>query len=153
MKQGEEHNLITSVAYVGHICINCGVSFLITKEFDLILTKTHNNFYCPNGHGQQYTDLEKTRLNSQISQKDKEIKFLKDQLKNLQNKPSEVIEKIKWRHDSVNATYESDEFIIKRDNAYSFSNSVYLKMKSGDLKFIGGDNNLNKAKLIAEKYE
>lgn len=57
-------------------CINCGITFGYPQEYDARLRKTHQNFYCPNGHGQQYSAKteeeklrdEKVRLTQQLDQ-------------------------------------------------------------------------------------
>ena len=43
-------------------CCKCHIFFAIPKELRQKLLDTHNNFYCPVGHGQHYvikSDLEK----------------------------------------------------------------------------------------------
>ncbi|KKM94269.1 hypothetical protein LCGC14_1200150 [marine sediment metagenome] len=45
-------------------CYKCGISFWITLQYNAELKNCHNDFYCPNGHGQHYsakTDTEKAK--------------------------------------------------------------------------------------------
>jgi hypothetical protein len=37
-------------------CVVCGVQFGIPRDFQSKLKESHSNFYCPNGHGQRYTE-------------------------------------------------------------------------------------------------
>ncbi len=36
-------------------CIECGISFWITRKHQTELKNCENKFYCPNGHGQHYS--------------------------------------------------------------------------------------------------
>ena len=43
-----------TVEMYGQSCCKCGVVFMITNSFDDRLRKSHETFYCPNGHAQSY---------------------------------------------------------------------------------------------------
>lgn len=36
-------------------CCTCGITFGFAAAYDKQLRKSHNSFYCPNGHSQSYT--------------------------------------------------------------------------------------------------
>jgi len=60
-------------------CITCGVCYAMPTELETQLRKNHNLFYCPNGHGQHYS--EKTRHEQEIhalSQNLKECRIIKE---------------------------------------------------------------------------
>ena len=59
-------------------CITCGAVFAIPAALQRQLKQNGALFYCPNGHGQHYT-------NTIIQQKDAEIKRLNDKNFVLQN--------------------------------------------------------------------
>lgn len=140
MKQGELHNIYTTVTYVGEICVQCGVSFMVPKYLHENLVKNSKHFFCPNGHSQFFIDKEKEQLREII-------KNLKVQLEK-----KDGIE-IKWKHDHINRIYECEEFIIKPCEQHGLAHSLFLKMASGELKLIGNYNNLLKTKRIAENYK
>jgi hypothetical protein len=57
-------------------CYKCGVTFAMPSD---MLQNARNKgnevtFYCPNGHGQGFTESEVTRLQRQVALKDAEIK-------------------------------------------------------------------------------
>lgn len=45
-------------------CITCGVLFAIPTKLQDKLIENHQEFYCPNGHGQHYA--EKTQLEKEV---------------------------------------------------------------------------------------
>lgn len=50
-----------SVLMVTEVCITCGIPFSIPQSFKEHLKRSHEVFYCPNGHNQYYpakTDAE-----------------------------------------------------------------------------------------------
>ena len=53
------------------VCINCGIVFAVVKKYIDKRRKDHRTFYCPNGHGQHYSQMSKEEQ-------------LKDQLKHCQ---------------------------------------------------------------------
>ena len=58
--------------YVFVSCCMCGVSFAVPLEMNNRLRQTHNWFYCPNGHQQQYTgktEAEKLKEQLQASER------------------------------------------------------------------------------------
>lgn len=59
---------------VAEICCNCGIPWLMPKNYRDMLVQTHDRFFCPNGHGQSYygkTEAEK--LKDQLRQKENEL--------------------------------------------------------------------------------
>jgi hypothetical protein len=58
------------------ICISCGVAFAMPEQLDKRLRESHADFFCPNGHAQQYTGKteaeklrdEKVRLQARLDQ-------------------------------------------------------------------------------------
>ncbi len=48
------------------VCINCGVQFAIPTQLNHQLRQTKATFYCPNGHGQIYSESEVDRLKLQL---------------------------------------------------------------------------------------
>lgn len=63
-------------------CYKCGVPFAISNEFKNDHLKTHDNFYCPNGHGQRYGENESER---QIRQLKKEVEYANEDKKYWRN--------------------------------------------------------------------
>lgn len=49
---------------VTETCVRCGVLFAMDREFqrDLIRARPRRDFYCPNGHSQQYTGKNEEEL-------------------------------------------------------------------------------------------
>lgn len=45
------------VVLVTEVCISCGVAFGVPENWLNHRKKTHETFYCPNGHGQLYGGL------------------------------------------------------------------------------------------------
>lgn len=54
-------------------CCKCGVGFWVTAQFDQQRLKDKQSFYCPNGHGQSYTESEADRLRRQLEQTKREL--------------------------------------------------------------------------------
>ncbi len=61
-------------------CVRCGIVFGVTRSYQRQLKDKGINFYCPNGHGQSYTETAEMRLNQklreiqgQLAQKELEI--------------------------------------------------------------------------------
>ena len=65
------------------VCINCGVVFTLPCTLRERLLESHDSFYCPNGHAQQFTG--KT--------KDEEIAKLENRVKYYKNKANKAKEK------------------------------------------------------------
>ena len=78
-------------------CISCGVVFWMPSSLRINLKRSHNTFYCPNGHAQLYStksDVEKAReaetvqrkraarLQEELWKAEKSLKRLKTRAKN-----------------------------------------------------------------------
>ena len=76
-----------------HTCISCGITFAMPVEYDRRLNQTHESFYCPNGHSQNYVgqsdkeklEQERRRHEQDLREKNTEIEKLK---KNSKPKPN-----------------------------------------------------------------
>lgn len=56
------------------VCCNCGIPFAVPKSYKSTLRKTHEWFYCPNGHQQHYSqETEAEKLARQLRQKENEL--------------------------------------------------------------------------------
>jgi hypothetical protein len=53
--RGRAVSITASIELVTETCYSCGVLFAMAKEYRQKRLDDHDNFYCPNGHGQQYT--------------------------------------------------------------------------------------------------
>lgn len=53
------------------VCINCGVQFALPAELDRQLRQNKATFYCPNGHGQTYSQSEADRLRIRLAAAEK----------------------------------------------------------------------------------
>lgn len=55
-------------------CAACGVPFALSEQFEEHKRKTHDSFYCPNGHGQHYPqDNETEKLRKELKRKEQEL--------------------------------------------------------------------------------
>ena len=61
-------------------CCHCGVIFGVPEICGKNYRKTKQTFYCPNGHGQSYTESEAERLQKIINSKNTEIQNLKNEI-------------------------------------------------------------------------
>jgi uncharacterized coiled-coil protein SlyX len=69
-------------------CFTCGMTFGFSKSFYDVVKRTHEEFYCPRGHSQYYsqkTDQEKCKeeikkLEERLASKDRTIVSLNDDL-------------------------------------------------------------------------
>jgi len=68
-------------------CCNCGVAFFITKGFHSLLIKSGQSFYCPNGHGQHYSENERKIWQRKLDEKQQTIYELENQIRLLKVKP------------------------------------------------------------------
>ena len=66
-------------------CCNCGIIFGVPDQWLSSRRDDKRTFYCPNGHGQSFTESEadrlrreRDRLQQQIAQKDDEIKWQRE---------------------------------------------------------------------------
>ncbi len=58
-------------------CVECGIEFSFSKKVEDQWRRTHKLFYCPNGHGQQWTGETPDQ---------KELKELRIKVKGLEDK-------------------------------------------------------------------
>ena len=61
------YTLTEKVTLVTEDCFRCGVVFAMPKEFREQRLRDKDTFYCPNGHGQCYTESEADRLKKQVA--------------------------------------------------------------------------------------
>jgi hypothetical protein len=54
-------------------CCDCFVAFAIPKELQEKRLRDGGSFYCPNGHGQSYTETENMRLRKSLEEKGREL--------------------------------------------------------------------------------
>lgn len=81
--------------YIGviriHTCINCGIPFGMTQEFDNELQENHNPFFCPNGHKQWYSgETEKEKLQKEVTRLNQRIDYVRVQRDELSNQVQQL---------------------------------------------------------------
>jgi peptidoglycan hydrolase CwlO-like protein len=95
----------TTTQLITETCCNCGVLFAMPKEMKDRFKREGGDFYCPNGHGQHYTEPTVLKLKHQLDQKDATIERLVNNLDGTQRRLSAAkgqITKIKNRvHNGV----------------------------------------------------
>lgn len=63
-----------STNMVAEICCSCGIPFMISVNYQQLLKRTHQGFYCPNGHSQWYSGKnEADKLKDELRQKENEL--------------------------------------------------------------------------------
>lgn len=67
MAQGNQIHFGYSVQMDEQQCVNCGCPFAAPKVLIDSRRITKQSFYCPNGHGQSYTESEADRLRKQLA--------------------------------------------------------------------------------------
>jgi len=73
--------LYTSTEFAQIECCNCHVIFAMTDEMDQHYHTTKKLFYCPNGHGQHYTGVDREQqLKDRIKGMEARNSALRDQL-------------------------------------------------------------------------
>ena len=78
------------------MCCVCGIPFQMTRDLFEKLVKSHNSFYCPVGHGQQYAgETNEERLRKRVAQleaaqREREADFAQ-QLRAASQKPKKKI--------------------------------------------------------------
>ena len=60
-------------------CINCGVVFGVPVGFIDARRRDKQSFYCPNGHGQSFTEGEADRLRRELEHANKRIEMERNQ--------------------------------------------------------------------------
>jgi len=55
------------VTIVGETCCNCGIAFGMPDSFMRQKRRDTTSFYCPNGHGQHYTESEADKLRKRLA--------------------------------------------------------------------------------------
>jgi hypothetical protein len=62
-------------------CCNCHTRFAMTQQLNAQRRADHENFYCPNGHGQHYTgESEAEKLRRQLRSARSDATWTRDQL-------------------------------------------------------------------------
>ncbi len=59
-----------TIDLVSEECCNCHMVFAVPADFHRRAREKGTTFYCPNGHGQSYTETEVMMLKHQLEQKD-----------------------------------------------------------------------------------
>lgn len=59
-------NITLTKEYISEECCNCGVIFFMTNSLNKSFRNTKKTFYCPNGHGQSYSESTEDKLNRDI---------------------------------------------------------------------------------------
>lgn len=62
-----------TVRMVTEQCCVCGMPFCMTEDFKTRHKRNGEDFYCPAGHPQHYTETEVQQLQRQIAARDKEL--------------------------------------------------------------------------------
>lgn len=87
-----------SAVMVAEICCECGIPFMMPKDYQNDLLKTKRNFYCPNGHSQHYIgETEAEKLKRQLQQKENDLAQLgtaKIQLEDQLNKANRKLKRV-----------------------------------------------------------
>ena len=60
------YTLTKNLTLVTEECFRCGVVFAMPKDMQEHRLRDKGTFYCPNGHGQCYTESEADRLKKQV---------------------------------------------------------------------------------------
>jgi len=61
------HAIQEAVTFDREDCCNCGVTFFVPTDLQQRALKDGRTFYCPNGHGQSYTESERDRLKKELT--------------------------------------------------------------------------------------
>lgn len=59
-------------------CCNCGVVFAVSGDLNRNFRQHKQKFYCPNGHGQSYTESEADRLRKQLEAAQRDAEWQKN---------------------------------------------------------------------------
>ena len=54
-------------------CSECGVVYFVPSDMQARALKDGRTFYCPNGHGQHYTETERVRLKKELAAAQAEV--------------------------------------------------------------------------------
>jgi hypothetical protein len=82
----------------------CGNLFSIPDSLDDRFRKTHESFYCPNGHPQSYTAKNnEEKLKEQVAQREKENAAITIELNAAREREKEATEKLKTCELSLNS--------------------------------------------------
>jgi hypothetical protein len=72
------NTLLGSLTLVEITCCNCFTHFAMDKDLNQRLRSTGGTFYCPNGHGQVYTESEVQRLQKQLNSTKKQLTWAEE---------------------------------------------------------------------------
>lgn len=64
-------SLTVATTYAFISCCECGLSFAVSEKFKADLRRSGNEFWCPNGHKQRYTETTADKLRKEL-QREKE---------------------------------------------------------------------------------
>jgi hypothetical protein len=72
------NTLLGSLTLVEITCCDCSTHFAMDEYLDQRLRSTGGTFYCPNGHGQVYTESEVQRLQKQLNSTKKQLTWAEE---------------------------------------------------------------------------
>lgn len=71
---------VYTLTFVTETCYKCGIAFGLESNYQKELLRSHNSFYCPNGHSQHYIgESEADKLKRQLAAKQDYIESLRKQ--------------------------------------------------------------------------
>jgi hypothetical protein len=62
-------------------CYKCGIAFAVDAEVNRVWRTTGNSFYCPNGHGQHYTETDIQKLKKQLEREKRNTEWAQNNAK------------------------------------------------------------------------
>ena len=71
--------LAFNVMLSSETCCNCGIEFAMPASFQQKKRENGGSFYCPNGHGQHYSETEVDRLKKQLDAEQRKTAFERNQ--------------------------------------------------------------------------
>jgi hypothetical protein len=75
------YTISTKINLVTEECYKCHIVFAIPEDLQKRAKASRDvSFYCPNGHGQSYTQSEEMRLRHQLDQREAELEHLHGKL-------------------------------------------------------------------------
>ena len=72
----------TGVSFVTEECIECGILFAVTEEYNKRRRADHKSFKCPSGHSQYYPQKsDKEKLREQLTRTKNELDYAETRIK------------------------------------------------------------------------